>query len=43
VDTKIAHAHGEALEEALTDSYVTRDHLDQRLTALEERLRAAIY
>jgi hypothetical protein len=43
VDPKIAQTHGEALEDALAASYVTRDCLDQRLTALEERLRATMY
>ena len=43
VDLKVAQAHGEALEEAVTDDDVTRDFLDARLTELEGRLRMEIY
>jgi hypothetical protein len=40
VDPKVAQAHGEALEEALTESYVTRDYLDRRLGEVEATITA---
>ena len=43
VDLKVAQAHGEALEEAVTEDYVTKDYLSARLTELESKLRMEIY
>jgi hypothetical protein len=40
VDPKVAQAHGEALEEALGESYVTRDYLDRRLGEVEAKIAA---
>ena len=42
VDPKLAQAHGEAIEDLLTGSYVTRDYLDLRLSEFEARLDAKI-
>jgi len=40
VDLKLAQARGEALEEALTADYVTRDYLDLRLGEFAARIDA---
>ena len=40
VDPRVAQAHSEALEEALAESYVTRDYLDHRFGEVEAKIAA---
>ena len=43
IDLELAQAHGEALEQAVTEDFVTKDDLDARLTELEGKVRMEIY